>query len=160
MALTPAQEPAPLHLVFSLGQDRYALPASAVRKVLPLQQLKQIPEAPFWVAGLLTYRGEIVPVLDLCQRILGRSARRSINTRLVLTHYTTDKTLGLILEQTNQVVRLPMQAQQAMGLDTGAAYLGAVQAQGAGALIQRITIDCLLPPDVAALLFPNEDKHP
>ena len=160
MALTPAQEPAPLHLVFSLGPDRYALPASAVREVLPLQRLKQIPEAPHWVAGLLPYRGQIVPVLDLCQRVLGRAARQSINTRLVLTHFAQGKTLGLILEQTNQVLRLPVQAQQAMGLDTGAAYLGAVQAQGTGALIQRITIAGLLPPDVAALLFPAEETRP
>ncbi len=156
MALTPAPEPAPLHLVFSLGPDRYALPASAVREVLPLQRLKQIPETPSWVAGLLSYRGQVIPVLDLCQRVLGRAARQSINTRLVLTHYAPKKTLGLILEQTNQVMRLPLQAQRAMGLDAGGAYLGAVQAQGDGALIQRITVAELLPADIAALLFPAQ----
>ena len=40
-----------LHLLFSLGADRYALPASEVSEVLPLQRLKQLPEAPAWVAG-------------------------------------------------------------------------------------------------------------
>ena len=160
MGPTPSHEPAPLHLVFSLGTDRYALLASAVREVLPLQRLKQIPEAPPWVAGLLSYRGQIVPVLDLCQRVLGRAARQSINTRLVLTQYTPEKMLGLLLEQTNQVLRLPLHTQQPMGLDTGGAYLGSIQAQNSGDLIQRITVAGLLPPDVADLLFPAEDKLP
>ena len=66
MALTPATEPAPLHLLFNLGADRYALPASVVRKIMPLQRLKHVPEAPAWVVGLLSYHGEIIPVLDLC----------------------------------------------------------------------------------------------
>lgn len=160
MALTPAQEPDPLHLVFSLGPDRYALPAKAVREVLPLQRLKQVPEAPRWVAGLLSYRGQIIPVLDLCQRVFGRPARPSINTRLVLLQYTPTQTLGVILEQASQVLRLPAEAQQTMGLDAGGAYLGAVQAQGAGNVIQRISIAGLLPPDVARLLFPAEGVQP
>ncbi len=160
MALTPAQQPAPLHLLFSLGTDRYALPASAVREVMPLQRLKQVPEAPAWVAGLLSYRGQIIPVLDLCQRVLGRAARRSINTRIVLLQYSPANALGLILEQASQVARLPMQAQQPMGLNAGGAYLGSVQAQGSGDIIQRISIAGLLPPDVVELLFPAEDQTP
>lgn len=160
MALTPAQQPAPLHLLFSLGTDRYALPASAVREVMPLQRLKQVPEAPAWVAGLLSYRGQIIPVLDLCQRVLGRAARRSINTRIVLLQYSPANALGLILEQASQVARLPMQAQQPMGLNAGGAYLGSVQAQGSGDIIQRISIAGLLPPDVVELLFPAKDQTP
>lgn len=159
MALTSAPEPAPLHLLFSLGADRYALPASVVRKVMPLQRLKHVPEAPAWVAGLLSYRGEIIPVLDLCQRIFGHMARHSINTRLVLLHYSPTQSLGLILEKANQVVRLPSLAQQPMGLDAGGPYLGSVQAQGPGDVIQRISIEGLLPPDVAQMLFPPEDRQ-
>ncbi|MBB6562228.1 chemotaxis-related protein WspB [Acidovorax soli] len=157
-----AQERDPLHLLFSLGADRYALAASAVREVLPLQRLKQVPEAPPWVAGLLTHRGEVIPVLDLCQRVLGRAARQSINTRLVLLQYSPAHTLGLVLEQANQVQRLPVQAQRSMGLAAGGAYLGAVQTQGAAGTgtIQHIAIDGLLPPDVASLLFPSAGTAP
>lgn len=158
MALTPAPEPAPLYLLFSLGTDRYALPANAVRKVMPLQRLKHVPEAPVWVAGLLSYHGEIIPVLDLCQRVFGQKARHSINTRLVLLHYSPTQSLGLILEKANQVARLPSPAQQPMGLDTGGGYLGAVQTQGLGGMIQHISIEGLLPPDLSQLLFPSQGK--
>ena len=162
MALMPASAPAPqhLHLLFSLGVDRYALPASAVRKVLPLQRLKHVPEAPAWIAGLLSYRGEVIPVLDLCQRVFARAARRSINTRLVLLQYSPTQSLGLILEQANQVVRLPDAAQASTGTAAGGAYLGAVQTQDNGAMIQHIAVEGLLPPDLAQLLFPPEGVAP
>ena len=158
MALTPATGPAPLHLLFNLGADRYALPASVVRKIMPLQRLKHVPEAPAWVAGLLSYHGEIIPVLDLCERVFGQPARHSINTRLVLLHYSSTQSLGLILEKANQVVRLPSPAQQPMGLDAGGAYLGSVQTQGLGDMVQHISIEGLLPPDMVQLLFPPQGK--
>ena len=88
------------------------------------------------------------------------AARRSINTRIVLLQYSPENALGLILEQASQVARLPMQAQQPMGLNAGGAYLGSVQAQGSGDIIQRISIAGLLPPDVVALLFPAEEQTP
>lgn len=158
MALTAAHVPAPLHLLFSIGTDRYALPATAVREVLPLQRLKHVPEAPAWVAGLLSDRGQVIPVLDLCQRALERPARPSINTRIVLLHYSPTQTLGLILERVSQVVRLPLQTQQPMVLGAGGDYLGPVQAQDSGDIIQRITIAGLLPPDVVHILFPQQQS--
>lgn len=63
-----------LHLQFQLGDDRYALPASQVVEVLPLRRLKQVPEAPQWVAGLFEHRNRVTPVIDLSRRVLGRPA--------------------------------------------------------------------------------------
>lgn len=145
-----------LHLLFSLGADRYALPASEVGEVLPLQRLKQLPEAPAWVAGLLAHRGETVPVLDLCQRVLGRPANVRTSTRLVLVRHPAllgGRRLGLLLEQASQLQRLPREAAQAVGLAQQAQYLGEVQAAAPHGLVQRIRVAGLLPPDVAALLM-------
>jgi len=144
-----------LHLLFCLGADRYALPASEVSEVLPLQRLKQLPEAPAWVAGLLAYRGGMVPVLDLCQRVLGRSANVRTSTRLVLVRHPEvfgGRLLGLVLEQASRVDRLPSEGAQPLGLARQPGYLGAVQETVPHGLVQRIRVVGLLPPDVAELL--------
>ena len=52
-------------LLFSLGNDRYGLDTRRVVRVLPQLELKEIPQAPGWVAGLMNYRGQPVPVIDL-----------------------------------------------------------------------------------------------
>ncbi|MGP0173472.1 chemotaxis protein CheW [Pseudomonas sp. NCHU5208] len=151
-----------LHLQFQLGEDRYALAARMVVEVLPLRRLKQIPETPDWVAGLLAHRGQMIPVLDLSRRVLGRPALARSSTRLVLVHVavrpgTPDAVLGLILEQATNTLRLPDEAFQPTGLEASQPdYLGPVQGKGAG-LIQRIEVNGLLDAAMRALLFQAQE---
>ncbi|HEY4088085.1 MAG TPA: chemotaxis protein CheW [Bryobacteraceae bacterium] len=56
-------------LVFRLGNDRYGIPVSSVREVLPQARIAPVPGAPATVAGLIQMRGEIRPVYDLRQRL-------------------------------------------------------------------------------------------
>lgn len=56
-------------LVFRLGADRYGIPVSSVREVLPRALIAPVPGAPASVAGLIQVRGEIRPVYDLRQRL-------------------------------------------------------------------------------------------
>jgi len=56
-------------LVFRLGGDRYGIPVSFVREVLPQARIAPVPGAPAAVAGLIQVRGEIRPVYDLRARL-------------------------------------------------------------------------------------------
>src|SRR5688572_10408556 len=60
-----------LHL--RVGDERYALPTASVVEVVPAVPLRPVPGTPEAVAGLLAYRGQVVPVVDL-PRLLGRGA--------------------------------------------------------------------------------------
>lgn len=144
-----------LYLLFSLGHDRYALDVHEIIEVLPLRRLKALPESPAWVSGVFERRGELIPVLDLAARALGRPAQVLASTRLVLVHYPpAQRTLGLLLEQATDTQRMPAEAFRDCGLDSGAApYLGKVQGAGRS-LVQRIEVTGLLPDDVCAQLFP------
>ncbi|VXC81807.1 Chemotaxis-related protein WspB [Pseudomonas sp. 8Z] len=151
-----------LYLQFQLGEDRYALAAREVVEVLPRRRLKQIPEAPDWVAGLLAHRGQMIPVLDLSRRVLGRPALARSSTRLVLVHFAAAAeeaaVLGLLLEQATHTLRLPDEAFQSSGLEAGQPdYLGPVQGKGAE-LIQRIKVSGLLDDTMRALLFQTQGR--
>lgn len=144
-----------LHLLFSLGADRYALAATDVCELMPLRRLKQLPEAPAWVAGVLAYRGQMVPVIDLYQRLFGRAAAVRTSTRLVLVHYA-EHILGLILEHASDLVRLSDDHQQASGVESlSADFLGQVQVDKERRIVQHIRVDGLLPTDLIELLFPS-----
>jgi chemotaxis signal transduction protein len=53
-----------LLLIVRVGSQRYALPAAAVERILPMAALTPLPGAPRDVAGLLNLHGEILPVVD------------------------------------------------------------------------------------------------
>ncbi len=91
-----------LFLVFQVGADRFALEAARVVEVLAMVELQKIAGAPVGTAGEFVYRGESVPVLDLCLLTLGRPSNLRLSTRVSLLRHEPQpgmiKPLGLIAE--------------------------------------------------------------
>lgn len=142
-----------LFLLFTLGGQRFALPARDIVEVLPQVALKPIPQAPGWVGGLFAYRGQIVPVIDLSHLALGRPATARTSTRLVLVHHTPGRCLGLVLEHASETLRCDPAQFIPIGLHTPRTpYLGPVREDEHG-LLQWVTVGELLDERVIALLY-------
>lgn len=150
-----------LFILFQLGADRYALPASKVAEVLPLVTLKAIPGAPRGVAGLIDYRGEAVPVIDLSALALGRPAARRVSTRVLMLKYPLPggaRLLGVVAERAIETIaRQPEDFRDAGVTTETTRYLGPV-AHDARGLIQRIEIDALLTDELRAALYAAETE--
>lgn len=95
-----------LFLVFQVGADRHAIEAARVVEVLVMVELQKIPGAPVGTAGEFVYRGEPVPVLDLCQLTSGRPSSLRLSTRIILLRHEVQagvtKSLGLIAEHATE----------------------------------------------------------
>lgn len=57
------------HLIFNLHDSLYAVPARVVSEIVWLPDLTPLAQAPFYVAGVVNLRGQIVPVIDLSLRL-------------------------------------------------------------------------------------------
>jgi chemotaxis-related protein WspB len=119
--------------------------------------VKKIPHAPVGVAGVFTYRGAPVPVIDLSELALGRPSHARLSTRLLLVHYPdatgTKRLLGLIAEKATETLRREPGDFVASGVKSdGAPYLGPVVNDLRG-LIQWVEVDKLLPASVREVLF-------
>jgi chemotaxis-related protein WspB len=146
-----------LFLIFQLGQDRYALDASRIVEVLPLVELKRLPQAPAGVAGMFNYRGRPVPVLDLCQLTMQRAAHECLSTRIVIVNCPgrdgQTHLLGLIAERATEMLRRDRGDFATAGLHVrNAAYLGPVTTDPQG-IVQWLHEDRLLPEAVQESLF-------
>ena len=51
-----------LHFLFQIGPDRYAIDAAQIREVIPLVHPQPLAHTPAYVAGVIHYRGCVVPV--------------------------------------------------------------------------------------------------
>lgn len=155
-----------LFLLFRIGPDHYALDTAEVAEVLPLGATKQIPGAPAWVCGLMTRRGQPVPVIDITALATGTPATVRTSTRTVMVHYrrardagtaapAPTRLLGLRLEYANETLRCDPASFVDGGIDPAhARYLGPVRHDARG-LVQWVHIGALLPDAVHALLFPE-----
>jgi chemotaxis-related protein WspB len=61
---------------------------SRIVEVLTLVGIKHLRRSPQGIAGAFDYRGTAVPVIDLSELTLGRTAARAqLSTRIILVHY-------------------------------------------------------------------------
>src|SRR5262245_54444072 len=137
-----------LYLLFELGENRYAMEATRVVEVLPFLQPQKMPHSPAGMAGYFSYRGELVPVIDLCQLVTGTAARHCLSTPIILVHFTDQegkkRLAGLLAEQATTTIQKQRSEFMQSGISTrDANYLGPVAIDQSG-FIQLIDADKLL----------------
>jgi chemotaxis-related protein WspB len=141
-----------LFLLFHVGSERYALEASRVVEVVPMLEVKVIPQAPPGLAGFINYRGQPVPAVDLKRLALGDSATARFSTRIIVVRCErpdgTQQLVGLIAERATETIRKDKDEFVKTGLsDTERPFLGPVLMDPAGP-IQWINEDKLFTSDV------------
>ena len=75
-----------LLLILKAGANRYAIDIVRVIELVPRVELRAIPHAPPFLTGLLSYRGKVVPVIDLGLLLNGTSCRDCLSTRIILVN--------------------------------------------------------------------------
>jgi chemotaxis signal transduction protein len=58
---------------FQIGREEFAFPMEHVREILRVQTPKEVPGAPDHLLGVLTVRGQILPIVDL-RRLLRQTS--------------------------------------------------------------------------------------
>lgn len=137
-------------LGFQLGGERYALDFAHVVEVVPLARLRPLLQAPAFVAGVLAYRGQLAPIIDLCRLVANREASDRLSTRIILVrHQTAARLFGLLAEQVSETLEIDDASFVSSGIRCdGAPYLGGI-ARGPEGFVQRLLVEHLLPPGVA-----------
>lgn len=148
-------------LIFQAGAQTYGLDSRQVIEVAPYPQCTLLAHAPPHVAGLAQWRGRTIPVIDLSALIGGTASSALFSTRLVIVDYVSSKghtyPLGLVAEKAVEILKLDESSleQQKVGIPE-APYLSGTM-EYAGRLIQRVTVNELLPVSVRELLFPKTE---
>ncbi len=144
-------------LLFSVDGDHYGINVCDVTEVLPSVTLKHFPHGPAYVAGLLNYRGEAVPVIDLTLLMSSNASRNRISSRIVLVGYPNEggvhHLFGLLVEKITETVKIPDHTFARSGvIIDDAPFLGDIAIYG-GAMIQVVDVRKVLPDSVKAMLF-------
>lgn len=93
-------------LAFCLGPEEYGLDIRRIREIIKLDRpITEVPRAPQFVPGILSVRGEVVPIVDLRLRLKMTPAPRTRDTRVLIVRRDPD-VFGLIVDSVKQVVRM------------------------------------------------------
>jgi len=130
MEIEPPQREIEL-LSFRLGAEEYALPVADVREVLKIVQLTSVPNTPDYIPGIMSHRGTMLPVLDLCRRFGLAPGVNDEKSRIVIVG-SSDEEAGLLVDRVTGVFRiLPSEIKPAPeNIEQGAEYLRGIARKG------------------------------
>lgn len=107
---------------FSSGKDRYAIPLSSLRAVLPLKAVTPVPGSPVHVIGILRFQGQLITAVSL-MTLLGVKGWRQDCAVLLVLELEDGRRLAIDCEHIPRIEAMPRRAvDQARSRDSGPVY--------------------------------------
>lgn len=93
------------YLSFVLAEELFATDIYKIREIIKLPMITEVPRTDPVILGVLSLRGTIAPVVDLCRRLgLGR-VTPTRKTRVLIIDLGQDL-VGMVVDEVRNVIRL------------------------------------------------------
>jgi len=99
-------------LSFTLDGDPYAIPVERAREIVRFRAITPMPRVPPEIRGVISLRGEIVQVMDLCLRLGVQAREPTRSSRIIVLHGDQGSVTGLLVDSVREVVRVAEEAIQ------------------------------------------------
>jgi purine-binding chemotaxis protein CheW len=97
------------YVLFHLGTEEYGLPIERVQSIIRYEAPTPVPHAPAMVEGVINLRGQVIPVIDLSQRLLGTPHVITALSRIVVAEGDSGL-VGLAVDSAHEVATFPVDA--------------------------------------------------
>ena len=132
-------------VVFRLNGQLFGAETSQVFQIIKYQQANKIPRMPRFIEGIINYRGEVLPVIDLNRRFELGDSEINKKTKIIVSNIE-EKLTGFIVNDVVEITKFSEEdiepAPAAIGSEV-AAFLKKVGKKG-DQLISIIDLDRVL----------------
>lgn len=91
-------------ITFRVGPETFVLDIMAVRQIVPYTGSTTVPTAPAFIEGIVVLRNEVIPIIDLRQRLYPKL--EVTPQPLVLITHTTAGMIGLKVDEVRRIVNV------------------------------------------------------
>jgi chemotaxis signal transduction protein len=138
-----AVEAVPHAIVVRLGVARYAIPMADVAEVVPVPQVTRVPGMPIWLAGVVNWRGHVLPLLDL-RPVLGEPLSPLPTSSRVVVLTRDGIEAGLVVELVTGLLTpseaVPLPTPSTASSDAVNLVVGVVDAGGPVSLLDSVAV--------------------
>ena len=92
-------------ITFRVGPETFVLDIMAVRQIIPYSGSTSVPTAPAFVEGIIVLRNEVIPIIDLRDRLYPRLSGRAEQPLVLITH-TSAGVIGLKVDEVRRIVNV------------------------------------------------------
>ena len=92
-------------ITFRVGPETFVLDIMAVRQIIPYSGSTSVPTAPAFVEGIIVLRNEVIPIIDLRERLYPHATDRAEQPLVLITH-TSAGIIGLKVDEVRRIVNV------------------------------------------------------
>lgn len=94
------------YLIFRLADEMYGLNVNNIENIEKLLPITRVPHAKPYIKGVINLRGEIIPVVDLRQKLNIQSHELTDDARIVVINWKNEFKVGFIIDEVLDVINL------------------------------------------------------
>jgi len=92
-------------VTFALGKEKYAVPVLRVKEIIARYDIAPLPKTPNFIEGIISLRGDIIPVVDLRKRFDLPVHDRTDENRLIVLEMD-DFYVGIEVDAVFEVIKI------------------------------------------------------
>jgi len=92
-------------VIFRLGNEMYAVDILNVGGISEYRDITNVPNAPYFIEGIINLRGDIIPIINLKKRFEIPEKEVDPDTRIIINNIG-GKDMGFIVDEASQVVKI------------------------------------------------------
>jgi len=93
-------------VTFKLENEEFGVDILKVQEINRMMNITKIPNAPFFIEGVINLRGKIIPIVDLRKKLGFASQEYDKSTRIIVVELD-GLVLGFIVDSVSEVLRIP-----------------------------------------------------
>jgi purine-binding chemotaxis protein CheW len=92
-------------ITFRVGPETFVLDIMAVRQIIPYTGSTSVPTAPGFVEGIIIVRNEVIPIIDLRERLYGSTVAAPETSQILITRSAAG-VIGLKVDSVRRIVNV------------------------------------------------------
>ena len=93
------------YLTFYSYNKLFGIKIENVVQIISYQPVSKIPEFPIYAIGVITLRGEVVPIIDFCMRF-GEEQKEYTERTCIIVTKIKNRYIGFVVEAVDEVIKI------------------------------------------------------
>jgi len=93
------------YVVFKLGKGEFGIDIMNVKEISSYEESISLPNTPSFIEGVINYRGNVIPIINLKKRLALGEFEVTKDTRIIVINLD-EKEIGFIVDEASQTLRV------------------------------------------------------
>ncbi len=94
------------YIVVMVGSEQYGIDIRYIDNIVRMQKITRVPKAQYYFKGIISLRGEIIPIMSIRRKMDLNDDTFNNATRIIILKLEEKGSLGIIVDEVKEVVNL------------------------------------------------------